>query len=277
MDIYIMWESHTLSSISSIRTFVSFCHNFCTSSSVDSHSSHCMMLLTLQCTISASHPCPSWPTVYWNSISILTHWPQIPDCTWKYLEMPCYSWAHSYTGHFWLHLKEQCFSWDLLSFSDYILRRKWKGIWKLDFWNHYFYNLSIHRNSEARLGYSFLDMDQPPCDLGFFSILCIFLILLGRNYMAILETTENVFHICSNAVICIHMVNHNSSNICQPFPWDAQDCIKECKKKKYQESESWTAYVIVLQAYWQWLQIKEKAWRNNFKKLSSQDTWYATN
>lgn len=47
------------------------------------HYSHCMMPLTLQCTISASHPCPSWPTVYWNSTSILTHWPQIPDCTCK--------------------------------------------------------------------------------------------------------------------------------------------------------------------------------------------------
>ena len=48
-------------------------------SSVVCHYSHCMMPLTLQCTISASHPCPSWPTVYWNSTSTLTLWPQIPD------------------------------------------------------------------------------------------------------------------------------------------------------------------------------------------------------
>lgn len=47
------------------------------------HFSHCMMPLTLQCTISASHPCPSWPTVYWSSTSTLMLWPQIPDCICK--------------------------------------------------------------------------------------------------------------------------------------------------------------------------------------------------
>lgn len=35
----------------------------------------------------------------------------------------------------------------------------------------------------ARLGYPFLDVDKSLCDLGFFSLLCIFLILLGRNYL----------------------------------------------------------------------------------------------
>lgn len=34
----------------------------------------------------------------------------------------------------------------------------------------------------------------------------------------------------------------------------------------FSEFESWTAYVIVLQAYWQWLQLKKKTWRNNYKK-----------
>lgn len=45
--------------------------------------SHCMMPLTLRCTTSALHPYPSWPTVYWNSTSTLTLWPQIPDCICK--------------------------------------------------------------------------------------------------------------------------------------------------------------------------------------------------
>ncbi|GAB1302818.1 Phospholipid-transporting ATPase [Apodemus speciosus] len=99
-----------------------------------------------------------------------------------------------------------------------------------------FQTTSLEDNGKTRLGYSILDMDKSFCDLGFASLLCFFLILLGRNYLAFSETTENVFCVCSNALFCIHMVGYNSFNIYQPFPRDSPNSSKECTKKKCQGS-----------------------------------------
>lgn len=42
------------------------------------------------------------------------------------------------------------------------------------------------------------------------------------------------------------------------------------------ESESWTAYVIVLQAYWPWLQLKRESMKEQLQKILTQDTQYET-
>lgn len=51
-------------------------------------------------------------------------------------------------------------------------------------------------------------------------------------FQAFLETTKNVFCICSHADFCFHVAGNNSADLYQPFPRNSSNSFKKYKREK---------------------------------------------
>uniref|UniRef100_A0A8D3BNZ0 Phospholipid-transporting ATPase n=1 Tax=Scophthalmus maximus TaxID=52904 RepID=A0A8D3BNZ0_SCOMX len=92
---------------------------------------------------------------------------------------------------------------------------QWTDVWKLDVWNAGLHSYGHHCHLKARFRDSFLDVDEPFCDMGFNRLLLHLLSLLRRHHLAIPPHPGHVLCVRAAAIqrFCLVRHHHHRHNL----------------------------------------------------------------